>query len=104
MHLSELETRLIRDIDRSRRRQKILCWAALAAWPFVLWLTAIGMLPRLELPIITVIAIFAATTLIRPMHDPRLIGVLERYVAADAQALSAIAGSQTSPPRPGPLE
>ena len=88
-----LTSRDIEQILKARRRVRLnwMNWLVVPIW--LVWLFAIPVfgLPRLDLPLPTVLLMLLVGFAVRPVVDAGILDILDRYVNADSATLEAIA-------------
>jgi hypothetical protein len=87
MKLTPTQTKLIDRARRSKKAQRTVAWTLVLSWPAWTYLAAAGAVPRLELPLATVLMLFAVPVLIRPVVDARVLDVLINIVSDGKESI-----------------
>ncbi len=91
MKLSSSDAKLISRAAANRKIERVMCWALVAIWPIWVYFDAHGAMPRLELPMATLLFLVAGLGIVRPMVDRRVLELLRGYISNDPEALECIA-------------
>jgi hypothetical protein len=87
MKLTPSQAQLIEKARRSQKIQRIIAWGIVLFWPAWTYLAAQGSVPRLELPLATVLLFAAVPYLVRPVVDARVLDVVASVVSDNDETL-----------------
>jgi hypothetical protein len=95
MRVDRTDAQIYASAKRQLRFRWVLPLVGAPVWLAWLALISIKHVPSLDVPLPSTLLIIVVIFALRPVVDARVLGLLDRYVAADPQALEDVRGQPT---------